>query len=236
MLRVPGKTRLVGRVYGHPPRPPRLDKSRTFTLRFVYRLAWLGLVCLVTAALLSACDDDPMPATTAGLSNATTPPPTTTSTPVLPTPEPTATPTSEPTATPTPEPTATPTPEPTATPTPEPTATPTPEPTATPTPEATATPTPQSTATPAATPITTPTYTPTPRPTQTATPAPTSSPTPTATVAGLVVELLPWGGYVNRCVNDIRRRPSQPLIQWRFHPHTVHRDRRLRSTQGPSDA
>ncbi len=43
-------------------------------------------------------------------------------------------------------------------------------------------------------------------------------------------------GYVNRCVNDIRRRPSQPLIQWRFHPHTVHRDRRLRSIQGPSDA
>ena len=40
------------------------------------------------------------------------------------------------------------------------------------------------------------------------------------------------GGYVNRCVNDIRRRPSQPLIQWRFHPHTVHRGRRLRSTQG----
>ena len=44
------------------------------------------------------------------------------------------------------------------------------------------------------------------------------------------------GGYVNRCVNDIRRRPSQPLIHWRFHPHTVHRGRRLRSTQGPSDA
>ena len=43
-------------------------------------------------------------------------------------------------------------------------------------------------------------------------------------------------GYVNRCVNDIRRRPSQPLIQWRFHPHTVHRGGRLRSTQGPSDA
>ena len=43
-------------------------------------------------------------------------------------------------------------------------------------------------------------------------------------------------GYVNRCVNVIRRRPSQPLIQWRFHPHTVHRGRRLRSTQGPSDA
>ena len=43
-------------------------------------------------------------------------------------------------------------------------------------------------------------------------------------------------GYVNRCVNDIRRRPSQPLIQWRFHRRIEHRDRRLRSTQGPSDA
>ena len=42
--------------------------------------------------------------------------------------------------------------------------------------------------------------------------------------------------FINRCVNDIRRRPSQPLIQWRFHPHSVHRGRRLRSTQGPSDA
>ena len=39
-------------------------------------------------------------------------------------------------------------------------------------------------------------------------------------------------GYVNRCVNDIRRRPSQPLIQWRFHPHTVHRDRRLSINSG----
>ncbi len=62
-----------------------------------------------------------------------------------------------------------------------------------------------------------------------------------ATVATAIASLL-WiyrasrRGYVNRCVNDIRRRPSQPLIQWRFHPHTVHRDRRLRSTQGPSDA
>ena len=44
------------------------------------------------------------------------------------------------------------------------------------------------------------------------------------------------GGYVNRCVNNIRRRPSLSLIQWRFHPHTVHLDRRLGSTQGPSDA
>ena len=54
--------------------------------------------------------------------------------------------------------------------------------------------------------------------------------------AVLAIEIELDGGYVNRCVNDIRRRPSQPLIQWRFHPHTVHRGRRLRSTQGPSDA
>ena len=43
-------------------------------------------------------------------------------------------------------------------------------------------------------------------------------------------------GYVNRCVNDIRRRPSQPLSQRRSHPRIERRDRRLRSTQGPSDA
>ena len=55
-------------------------------------------------------------------------------------------------------------------------------------------------------------------------------------LVSIVAGDIPEGGYVNRCVNDIRRRPSQPLIQWRFHPHTVHRDRRLRSTQGPSDA
>ena len=45
-----------------------------------------------------------------------------------------------------------------------------------------------------------------------------------------------WGGYVNRCVNDIRRRPSQPLPQRRFHRHIERRDRRLPSAQGPSDA
>ena len=39
-------------------------------------------------------------------------------------------------------------------------------------------------------------------------------------------------GYVNRCVNDIRRRPSQPLIQWRFHPHTVHRGRQFSINSG----
>ena len=47
---------------------------------------------------------------------------------------------------------------------------------------------------------------------------------------------VPAGGYVNRCVNDIRRRPSQPLSQRRSHPRIERRDRRLRSTQGPSDA
>ena len=49
---------------------------------------------------------------------------------------------------------------------------------------------------------------------------------------GMMVE----GGYVNRCVNDIRRRPSQPLPQRRFHRHIERRDRRLPSAQGPSDA
>ena len=51
-----------------------------------------------------------------------------------------------------------------------------------------------------------------------------------------VIASLRIGGYVNRCVNDIRRRPSQPLSQRRSHPRIERRDRRLRSTQGPSDA
>ena len=52
----------------------------------------------------------------------------------------------------------------------------------------------------------------------------------------IAADLGRMGGYVNRCVNDIRRRPSQPLAQRRFHPRIECRDRRLRSTQGPSDA
>ena len=55
-------------------------------------------------------------------------------------------------------------------------------------------------------------------------------------VAVVDAELRSPGGYVNRCVNDIRRRPSQPLSQRRSHPRIERRDRRLRSTQGPSDA
>ena len=53
---------------------------------------------------------------------------------------------------------------------------------------------------------------------------------------GGIEVVLSEGGYVNRCVNDIRRRPSQPLSQRRSHPRIERRDRRLRSTQGPSDA
>ena len=83
----------------------------------IHQVLWVGLLCFVATALLSACDYEPQSAATLEPTAAATP-----------TPEPTATPTPEPTATPTPEPTATPTPEPTATPTPEPTATPTPEP------------------------------------------------------------------------------------------------------------
>ena len=154
------------------------------------RVVCVVLICVATAALLAACDDEPVPTATTQPTNtptplaASTPTPsvTLTSTPTAtatatPTPEPTATPTPEPTATPTPEPTATPTPEPTATPTPEPTATPTPEPTATPTPEPTATPTPE----PTATPTPEPTATPTPEPTATPTPEPTATPTPEPT-------------------------------------------------------
>ena len=140
-------------------------------LRTADRLAWIGLLCLVATALLSACDDDPIPTTTAQPSKTPTSLAISTLMPV-------PTPTPEPTATPTPEPTATPTPEPTATPTPEPTATPTPEPTATPTPTLTATPTP----TPTATPTPTPTATPTPTPTATPTPTPTATPRPVRTI------------------------------------------------------
>ncbi len=128
-------------------------KSRTFTLGFRLtllepsRTACAVLLCFVTAALLSACDDGrqatdlPLPTNMPTSMAKATPiqKPT-----VIPIPEPTVTPTLEPTSTPLP--TATPTleptstPPPTATPTPEPT--PTPPPTATPTPEPTPTPTP----------------------------------------------------------------------------------------------
>ena len=71
------------------------------------------------------------------------------------------------------------------------------------------------------------------------TPSPTVIPTPAVTVtvglAPIATEAAPERGYVNRCVNDIRRRPSQPLSQRRSHPRIERRDRRLRSTQGPSD-
>ena len=109
------------------------------------RVVCVVLICVATAALLAACDDEPVPTATTQPTNTPTPLAASTPTPSVTL---TSTPTATATATPTPEPTATPTPEPTATPTPEPTATPTPEPTATPTPEPTATPTPEPTATP----------------------------------------------------------------------------------------
>ena len=94
----------------------------------VHQAVQIGLLALLVAALLVACDDGSQPERPTRPAQALGP----TVTP-MPTPEPTATPM------PTPEPTATPmpTPEPTATPmpTPKPTATPmpTPEPTTTPT-------------------------------------------------------------------------------------------------------
>ena len=116
------------------------------------RTACAVLLCFVTAALLSACDDGkqatdlPLPINMPTSMAKATPiqKPT-----VIPIPEATATPTPEPTSTP--PPTATPTQEPT--PTPPPTATPTPEPTSTPLP--TATPTQERTPTPPPTATTT---------------------------------------------------------------------------------
>ena len=78
------------------------------------RTALVGLMCVLAAALLSACDDGPT-ATPTGPSAETTEPMPATSTPA-PTPVP---PTATPAPTPTPDPTATPTPPPAA-PTPGP--------------------------------------------------------------------------------------------------------------------
>ena len=73
---------------------------------------WVALLCL-TAVILSACDDTPVPTATTQPTDAPTPLATST-----PTPSATLTPTPTATATPTPDPTSTPTPSPT--PTPEP--------------------------------------------------------------------------------------------------------------------
>ena len=85
------------------------------------RVVCVVLICVATAALLAACDDEPVPTATTQPTNTPTPLAASTPTPSVTL---TSTPTATATATPTPEPTATPTPEPAATPTPEPTATP----------------------------------------------------------------------------------------------------------------
>ena len=152
-------------------------------------IIWIGLVCLLAAALLSACDDGSSPAPTDLPTNTPAPnkiptqPPSDTpaATPVPKvTPKPTATlpvPTPEPT--PTRAPTATPTTEPT--PTQAPTATPTPEPTPTQAPTVIPTLEPTPTQAPTATPTQAPTATPTQAPTATPTPEPTATNTPTVT-------------------------------------------------------
>ena len=97
-------------------------------------IIWIGLVCLLAAALLSACDDGSLPAPTDLPTNTPAPD-------EIPTQPPSDTPAATPVPKVTPEPTATlpvPTPEPT--PTQAPTATPTPEPTPTQAPTATPTP------------------------------------------------------------------------------------------------
>ena len=69
------------------------------------RIVWVGLLCLLAVALLSACDDGPAETPTPEPTPATSTP---TPTSVLPTSTPVPTPTPDPTLTPTPEPIPTP--------------------------------------------------------------------------------------------------------------------------------
>ena len=91
--------------------PKEGDKQLAFTLRVrgvlgrsACRIVWVGLLCLLAVALLSACDDGPT-ATPEPTPATSTPTPTS----VPPTPAPTPTPTPAPTPAPTPPPTPTPT-------------------------------------------------------------------------------------------------------------------------------
>ncbi len=111
------------------------DGSPVHLPRTVQRVAAVGILLLVSAALLSACvggDPPRLSPTFAQVATPTTPP----------TPNPTAMPTSDPTPTPTPvrisTPTPAPSPVPTSDPTPTPTPVSTPAPTANPTPVPTA--------------------------------------------------------------------------------------------------
>ena len=144
-------------------------------------IIWIGLVCLLATALLSACDDGSSPAPTDLPAN--TPAPS-----KIPTQPPSDTPAATPVPKVTPEPTATlpmPTREPT--PTQAPTATPTREPTPTQAPTATPTREPTPTQAPTATPTREPT--PTQAPTPTPEPAPTQAPTATPTPEPSPVEI-----------------------------------------------
>ena len=89
------------------------------------RVVCIVLMYVSTAALVAACDDEPVPTAITQPTNTPAPVAVATSTSTS-SATPTPTPTATVTATPTPEPTAAPTPEPTAVPTPEPTTTPEP--------------------------------------------------------------------------------------------------------------
>ena len=111
--------------------------------KIAQRIAGIGLLCLMAAALLPACDDDPPPEATSlptmtALSVPTSPPTSTPTATPAPTPTPEGIPRLAPTATALPFPTVAPMPEPTPTATPAPTS----APTAIPTPTATAPPLP----------------------------------------------------------------------------------------------
>ena len=128
--------------------------------KIAQRIAGIGLLCLMAAALLPACDDDPPPEATSlptmtTLSVPTSPPTSTPTATPAPTPTPEGIPRLAPTATAPPFPTVAPMPEPTPTATPAPTS----APTAIPTPTATAPPLPTVAHTPEPTPTATPPYT-----------------------------------------------------------------------------
>ena len=115
--------------------------------KIAQRIVGIGLLCLMAAALLPACDDDPPPEATSltamtPLSVPTSPPTLTPTDTPAPTPSPEGIPRLAPTATAPPFPTVAATPEPTPTATPAPT----PTPTAIPTPTATGAPTPHGSA------------------------------------------------------------------------------------------
>ena len=154
------------------------------------RTVSIVLLCLIAVAFLSACEDDPSPAsapaTAPTMQPATTPtvqlaPIATTRPTVQPLPTPTIQPTTQPLPTPTTRPTTQPLPTPTTRPPVQPLPTPTIQPTTQPLPTPIIQPTTQPLPTPTTRPPVQPLPTPTSQPTVRPVPTPTTRPLPTAT-------------------------------------------------------